>query len=103
MNSDEQAPTPPAAEGRAALNLAVKLRGLGTNNYIEDTGCLVKGPRLKPGLSDTFSIASEIQGKSGAKFWVSGREYNGTMLSFKYCIFLICLLDEVVLVKVILC
>lgn len=91
-----QPSTPPAAEGRAALNLAVKLRGLGTGNYIEDTGCLVKSPRLKPGLSDTFSVASEIHAKAGAKFWVSGRENNGTMLFFKYYVFLICLLGEVV-------
>ena len=50
------------------MNLAVKLGGLGTNNYIKDTGCLVKSPRLKPVVSDTFSVASEIHGKSGAEF-----------------------------------
>jgi len=67
-NSDKQPSTPPAAERRAVLNLPVKWRALGTNNCIEDTGCLVKSPRLKPHLSDPFSAASENHGKSGAKF-----------------------------------
>lgn len=95
-NSDGQPPIPPAAEGRVVPNLAVTSGHLGTNNYLEHTACLVKSPRLKPGLSDTSSAVSETPGRSGAKFGVSGREYNHTTLLFKYCIFLICLLDEAV-------